>query len=203
MPWSVWKSPWHTRGRLRTQTAEGTNILCEVSTLWALLEGSPRPPPQPLCTGGSWPPFPFCGFPTFMSLSLCNLLQDTWQSPVGLPPRPGCWLLAVPAASLGLQPLQLLGHPGVLQGGPAHPPSKPAVTEWALDRRVGSYRCKGPLRRAERRRLSDTCPGPGVMSGGRFKHLASLALTLVKLPSLMGHDSDLQSQAGGKNNGCL
>lgn len=121
-----------------------------------------------------------------MSPSLSNLLQDPQQSPVGLPPSPGCWLLAVPAASLGLQPLQLLGHPGVLQGGPAHSPSKPAVTSGAQDRRVGPYRWKDPLRRAERWKLSDYCTGPGVMSGGRFRHLASLALTLVKLPSLDG-----------------
>lgn len=66
---------------------------------------------------------------------LSNPLQDSRQSSVGLPPCLGCWLLAVPAASFSLQPLQLLGHPGVLQGGSAHSPSKPAGTAWAEDRR--------------------------------------------------------------------
>lgn len=68
---------------------------------------------------------------------LSRLTQDLLQPPPGLPADPGCCLLAVPAASLSLQPLQLLGHPGVLQGGPAHPPGE-------LDERVcGGVPCRG------------------------------------------------------------
>lgn len=91
------------------------------------------PPPSPTEPCRCLPPFSFCGFPLSCHPSCPR--QGPRQSSVGLPPRLGCWLLAVPAASFSLQPLQLLGHPGVLQGGPAHSPSKPAVTAWAEDRR--------------------------------------------------------------------
>lgn len=119
------------------------------------------PPPAPLRPAGVRHHFLSVGFPPFCNPSCSNLLQDPQQPSAGLPPGPGCWLLAVPAASFSLQPLQLLGHPGVLQGGPAHPPSKPAGTAWAEDRRKwGPCTWKDQPRRAERWRLNDTCPGP-------------------------------------------
>ena len=75
--------------------------------------------------------------PLLSLFCLSHPAQDPLQPPAGLPAHPGCCLLALPAASLGLQTLQLLGHPGVLQGGPVHPPSE-------LGERVcGGVPCQG------------------------------------------------------------
>lgn len=75
--------------------------------------------------------------PYFLSSVCPTRHRIHFQPPAALPADPGCCLLAVPAASLGLQTLQLLGRPGVFQGGPARPPSE-------LGERVcGGVPCRG------------------------------------------------------------
>lgn len=73
-----------------------------------------------------WPPAAGVGLVLWVSQPqpFVSTTQDPCQPPAGLSPFPGCLLLAVPAASLPPKPLQLLGHPGVLQGGSAHHPGE-------------------------------------------------------------------------------
>lgn len=91
--------------------------------------------------------------------------QDPLQPPAGLPSHPGRGLLAGPAASLSLQPLQLLGRPGVLQGGPAHPPGERGGCVWVEGCHVrgqrtgpewGLYTQRGPLKSRQKASLTPT-----------------------------------------------